>query len=228
MTVSRIFLSHSHKDNDWCSVFVEELKRYGVDVWYDKQGLYVGAKWRETIEAELAGCDIFLVVLTPDSWSSAWVQDELTLAMSHQKRVVGVLHQRTQIGGFITTRQMLDVVGLSGVEAARSVAAALGLARSEQSPASTVAQSTDGAYEYFEIVTRPFGRNFYRYQINSLDTGHIFPTGPVGLTGPPDEHDPAIQEQIIRLRGVAKTNGLEELPEKGPEWYSYRFRRKKP
>ncbi|HEU5369254.1 MAG TPA: toll/interleukin-1 receptor domain-containing protein [Ktedonobacterales bacterium] len=228
MSALRIFLSHSHKDNNWCSVFVEELKRCGADVWYDKQGLYVGAKWRETIETELTGRDIFLIVLTPDSWASSWVQDEITLAMSHQKRVVGVLHQSAQISGFITTRQMLDVIGLSGVEAARSVAAALGLARSEQSPASTVAQSADGAYEYFEIVARPFGRHFYRYQINNSDTRQALPTGPGNLSGPPDEHDPATQEQITQLRGIAKANGLEELPEKGAEWYSYRFRRKKP
>jgi hypothetical protein len=42
MNVSRIFVSHSHKDNNWCSAFVDELKRYGVDVWYDRQSLYSG------------------------------------------------------------------------------------------------------------------------------------------------------------------------------------------
>jgi hypothetical protein len=224
----RIFLSHSHKDNMWCNAFVDELKRYGADVWYDKQGLYVGAKWRQTIETELEERDIFLLVLTPNSWSSSWVQDELTLAMSHQKRIVSILHQPTEVKGFITTRQILKVVGLSSIEAAKSVASSLGLAPLEQRTHTGEELPTDEDYEYFEItVYRPYFAE-YGYQIINTANGQVFHN--LGywkaFFGNPKEHYTGDQKRIDELKEVAKANGLEELPEKGEKWYSYRFRRK--
>jgi hypothetical protein len=240
----RIFLSHSHQDNDWCSAFVEELTQYGADVWYDQQSLYVGAKWRQIIEIELEGRDIFLLVLTPHSWASDWVQDELTLAMNHQKRIVSILHQPMEVKGFITTRQMLQVVGLSSAEAARLVAAALGLARVEQAskslpaaaptPSEVVDEQPSGEpYDYFEITmdqislgaegAPPFP--FYYFQVTNTHTGKaLYKLGSVLLRPPKSvgKH-PA----VAHLRQYAKLHELEELPEKGKQWYSYRFRREK-
>jgi hypothetical protein len=68
----------------------------------------VGAKWLQTIETELEGRDTFLVVLTPDSWASSWVRDEIALALARHKRIVSVLHQPTQVSGFLTSYQMLN------------------------------------------------------------------------------------------------------------------------
>jgi hypothetical protein len=70
MTTPRIFLSHSSKDAAWCAQFVDALKAGGFDVWFDVKGLYVGDQWIDTLEKELEARDVFLIVLTPDSWSS--------------------------------------------------------------------------------------------------------------------------------------------------------------
>jgi len=228
MNVSRIFLSHSHKDNDWCSAFVDELKRYGVDVWYDKQSLYVGAKWLQTIETELEGRDTFLVVLTPNSWASDWVRDEIALALAQHKRIVSILHQTTQVSGFITTYQMLDVIGLSSVEAAKSVAAALGLARLQQPATSKGAEFANEEYEYFEatVYSDDSDPDIFRfqYQLNVIGNGEVFYTskwiGNLNIYS-------AKAHLINDLLRFAEANGLEELPEERWEWYSHRFRRKK-
>jgi hypothetical protein len=51
----RIFVSHSHADNLWCSQLVDALMRSGFDIWFDKQGLYVGDQWIGKLE-EIDGC----------------------------------------------------------------------------------------------------------------------------------------------------------------------------
>lgn len=245
MGVSRIFLSHSHQDNDWCSAFVEELKRYGLDIWFDKQSLYVGAKWLQTIEIELEGRDTFLVVLTPASWSSSWVRDELVLALAQHKRIVSVLHQPTQVSGFITNYQMLNVIGLNSIEAAQAVAAALGLSHSKwlatsaeasveqptlppplEPAARTEGQSTNEEYEYFEITKHSASWVFFTFQITNIASKQTLYRQNF-VDDKSAEAASREQKAIAKLREYAKANGLEELPEKGAHWYSYRFRRKK-
>lgn len=123
----RAFVSHSHLDASWCDAFVNHLVTYGVDIWYDRQGLYAGAEWVRTIEEELTRRDLFLVVLTPESWASRWVREELALALAANKRIVGVVMKDTQVSGFIVGRQMINVVGKDSEAAALTVAESLGI-----------------------------------------------------------------------------------------------------
>lgn len=97
----RVFVSHSHKDAAWCDPFVDALASYGIDIWYDRQSLRAGAQWVRTIEDELSTCDVFLVVLTPESWASDWVREELALAFASKKRIIGIMQMPTQVSGFI-------------------------------------------------------------------------------------------------------------------------------
>ena len=76
MAQMRIFVSHSHQDNEWCRPFVAALKAIGYDVWYDEAGLQGGAAWVASIQHEVESRDVFLLILTPEAWESKWVQDE--------------------------------------------------------------------------------------------------------------------------------------------------------
>lgn len=136
MSDLRVFLSHSSKDNDWCDEFVAELKNNNLDVWYDRAGLYVGDQWVPSIERELQGREIFLIVLTPDSWASQWVQRELQLALGQQKQILSVLCKPTQVSGFITSYQHLDATHLGARQAAQAVIAALKTPRAAASSSS--------------------------------------------------------------------------------------------
>ena len=124
MTLS-MFISHSHNDNDWCDDFVDELKRKDIDVWYDREDRYSGAQWSEMIEQELQRRDVYLIVVTPDSWTSQWVQHELQLALEQRKRIVGVLCKPTQVGESLSASQLLDARYRSPIDAAQLVAATL-------------------------------------------------------------------------------------------------------
>ena len=145
MASLRVFVSHSHKDNAWCDGFVAELQNHGLDVWYDRAGLYVGAQWVKTLEQELQGRDTYLIVLTPDSWASQWVQRELDLALAQQKQIIGVFCKPTQVSGFITNYQLLDGAHLDSRQAAQLVAATLNSSRPAASPQQASQQTPQGA-----------------------------------------------------------------------------------
>ena len=66
---------------------------------------------------------------------------------------------------------------------------------------------------------------FYSFQITNARTSKVLYTLGSMLLRPPKSvgKHPA----VAHLRDYAKIHELEELPEKGAQWYSYRFRRKK-
>src|SRR5271169_42584 len=108
MSTTSIFLSHSHKDNEWCQHLIDALNNAAFDVWFDSQDLYLGDQWIDALEREIKARDFFLIVLTPDSWASKWVRKELQLALNHDKPILGVKHKPVDLTGFLTTYQILD------------------------------------------------------------------------------------------------------------------------
>jgi tetratricopeptide (TPR) repeat protein len=91
--MSKVFISHSAKDRD----FVEQeiigpLNRHGIETWYSKDNIETATLWEQKIREGLKSCDWFLVVMTPDSVASEWVQAEVHWALEKRKdRVVPVL-----------------------------------------------------------------------------------------------------------------------------------------
>jgi TIR domain-containing protein len=99
MANTRLFVSHSTQDNAWCRELVAALKAAGYDIWYDEQGLTGGAVWIETLQREVQARDVFVFVLTPDSWASPWCQEELRLALSTQRTILPVMLKQTPVEG---------------------------------------------------------------------------------------------------------------------------------
>src|SRR4051794_20647215 len=79
----RIFISHNSADNDLGYRLVRDLRAmYGEDaVWYDSRGgILPGDPWPERLQLELTERDTFLILLSPDSVRSRWVNDEINMA----------------------------------------------------------------------------------------------------------------------------------------------------
>ena len=80
----RIFISHSHIDNEFGTRLAQDLRRVLGDesaVWYDVLGgLHGGDNWWEKIVEELTDRKVFVVVLSPEAALSPWVRDEINLA----------------------------------------------------------------------------------------------------------------------------------------------------
>src|SRR5260370_39202839 len=81
----RIFVSHSHQDNDWCRAFVRALRTHGADVWYDEQNLGFG-RLSEAITREMLARPVFIPVFSPTAVVSKWVQREMEAAIYLQDK----------------------------------------------------------------------------------------------------------------------------------------------
>ena len=75
MSSTRIFVSHSHVDNDFCLKLVEGLTTAGADVWYDEHDLGAGVLKHE-IQKQLGHRNIFIVILSKAAFASRWVHLE--------------------------------------------------------------------------------------------------------------------------------------------------------
>ncbi|HEX6800134.1 MAG TPA: SUMF1/EgtB/PvdO family nonheme iron enzyme [Ktedonobacterales bacterium] len=85
----RVFVSHSHEDDQYCHDFVAELRALlGSDdaVWYDEHNLGSGELLTE-IQRQLHARPIFVVVLSPAALHrSTWVSDECRWAFQLRQR----------------------------------------------------------------------------------------------------------------------------------------------
>ena len=75
-----IFISYSHKDTEYANRLADSLEARGIHVWIDER-IDFGARWPQAIEENLDRCAAFVVVMTPDSKKSEWVQNELARAL---------------------------------------------------------------------------------------------------------------------------------------------------
>ena len=76
----RIFVSHSHQDNEYCRSYVDTLRSHNLQVWYDEHNLGWG-ELRTTIQRELEQSQHFVAILSPSSVQSTWVNREIDAAI---------------------------------------------------------------------------------------------------------------------------------------------------
>lgn len=75
------FLSHSSKDSELAQHLAEDLQSRGVKVWYSEWEIRLGDSLRRKIDEGIGQATHFLVLLTPNSLASEWVQTELDAGM---------------------------------------------------------------------------------------------------------------------------------------------------
>jgi hypothetical protein len=86
----KAFLSYSQQDKDTAQKLAADLRRLGVDTWFDLWEIDAGDSLIQRIFVEgLANASVFLVLLSPDSVKSRWVREELDAALI--RRLEGVL-----------------------------------------------------------------------------------------------------------------------------------------
>ena len=104
-----IFISYSRKDQDYVNKLVEALAKQELPWWVDNKIDY-GDKWTREIEENLKKCQIFLLVMSPSSQESEWVQRELTFAQ-HLKKPIFPLLLDGEIWFQVINIQIIDVKG---------------------------------------------------------------------------------------------------------------------
>ena len=106
---NHIFISYSRKDRDYVRKLEDELRKRGFDPWMDDR-IDFGDRWWRTIDRYIRTCAAFVVVMTPGSEQSEWVEREVQLALRERKPVFPLLLRGLGFSLLITT-QYADVTG---------------------------------------------------------------------------------------------------------------------
>ncbi len=84
--MAEIFLSYSRADSHRAAEVVAELKARGHQVWWDQE-LQPGDNWSRELELVLDRAGYVVVLWTPKSVESDWVQKEAALALERRKLI---------------------------------------------------------------------------------------------------------------------------------------------
>ncbi len=128
----RIFISHSHIDNEFGTRLAQDLSRVLGDesaVWYDVLGgLHGGVNWWEKIVEELTARNVFLLVLSPEAMNSLWVRREIDMALNENKFILPILYRECSVRADLRIIQITSFLAPKIYEDAfKEVLGALGL-----------------------------------------------------------------------------------------------------
>ena len=83
-----IFISYSHKDRDTVLPILKTLYESGWKIWYD-EGLTIGDRYDETLEAHIRNCSAFLLFVSENSVNSYYcLENEIPLANQYGKPII--------------------------------------------------------------------------------------------------------------------------------------------
>jgi hypothetical protein len=108
--MGHIFISYSHKDMDYAYRLAETLQSSGFEVWIDTR-LDYGSQWPREIQKQLDSCEAFILLMTPRSFASDWVQSELQRAKRKAKPIFPLLLEGNESWLSVESTQFYDVRG---------------------------------------------------------------------------------------------------------------------
>ena len=102
------FFSYNRDDSEFALRLAEDLKAAGANVWIDQLDIPAGMQWDRMVEDALNSCPHMLVILSPISVKSDHVRDEVSFALSKQKRVIPVLYRECDVPFRMARLQHID------------------------------------------------------------------------------------------------------------------------
>ena len=109
--MKKIFISYSRKDLDFVEKLAEDIQQAGYDVWYDLTDLEGGDHWADELQAAIDESDVYMLVISPRSVDSEWVEKEFIYADSKDKKIVPVLHEQTDLPLWLINIHYVDIQG---------------------------------------------------------------------------------------------------------------------
>jgi acyl carrier protein len=102
-----VFISYSREDRAYARELADDLRRCGFEPWIDDRIDY-GDRWWRTVVRAIHDCACFVVVMTPDSDESEWVEREVHVALRREKPLFPLLLRGEEFA-LLITRQYTDV-----------------------------------------------------------------------------------------------------------------------
>lgn len=85
--MSQLFISYSHADSVMARRLAAGLRQQGHALWYDR-GLRPGERWLQRLTRAARDCAALLVLMSPASEQSPWVEMELAIALRYGRPVL--------------------------------------------------------------------------------------------------------------------------------------------
>ena len=126
---ARVFFAYSRKDLSFVEQLAADLKNAGFDVWYDVSRLAGGMRWMSEIETAIRYSEFVIVVLSPDSVASEWVDREFRFATSLRRKVIPLMHRSGDLPLQYINLNYIDVRGKNYVRNFEAILRALGSAK---------------------------------------------------------------------------------------------------
>lgn len=111
--MSSIFLSHTSIDKPFVEKLAKDLKRIGIEVWYDKWEIGIGESITWKIENGIRGNEYLGIIMSPEALQSEWVRSELSAAWVKQMQskkvfILPVLYRECEIPLFLADKKYAD------------------------------------------------------------------------------------------------------------------------
>lgn len=88
-----VFISYSRRDQEFVTRLASDLDTQVTDVWFDQSTIQLGQDWQDEIMEGIRDCKAFILVLSPDSLESRYVQEEVNKALELGKTIFPVIYR---------------------------------------------------------------------------------------------------------------------------------------
>jgi len=109
--MTQVFISYSRKDIEFVERLVGDLQSAGFTAWYDLSGLEGGTQWGTEIQNAIENSQYFLVVVSPNSLNSKWMQREFLFAESCDLKVIPLQYLPCRLPMWLLDLQLIDLQG---------------------------------------------------------------------------------------------------------------------
>lgn len=176
-----VFLSHNHADKPFVRRLAADLENQGVPFWLDEAEIKVGESLIEKIRDGIDKMDYVVVVLSPNSVASPWVQREVDVAMNQEiqgkrVKVLPLMYRDCELPGFLLGKRYANFSDESQYPAAlEDLVRSIGVVfnRNALTPPQAVnhlGSAIDKAWtKALPILSRPFHRPFQYMGMSLLD-----------------------------------------------------------
>ncbi len=89
--MSRAFISYSRRNTNFAERLARDLTDAGIEVWIDFRQIHAGERWKDEIRRGIERSEVIIIVLSPDSVVSEWVQFEILYGREQNKIMLPVM-----------------------------------------------------------------------------------------------------------------------------------------
>jgi len=102
------FLSYHSGDGEWVATLKAGLASKGIRVWLDTEQIRPGDLFPGALARAIGDVRCVIIVLSPGSVASAWVEEEYNLALAHRCHIIAALIDDVEPPGFLAGRTWVD------------------------------------------------------------------------------------------------------------------------